>query len=136
MQIVEEIRRNLDWLNLNAKSPNISDIVIVLNKLSIQAVTLGDLKSDAYDVMTDMEDDYKSSMADKVNELIKGGLGVAAAERQAEADLKTKRNDWKQAEKIFQRMRTFLDRIDIVLDAHRQRVSVEKQTGLKHMAGS
>jgi hypothetical protein len=136
MQIVEEIRRNLDWLSVHAKSPDITNISIVLAKLNIQAVTLGDLKSDAYDVLVDLEDDYKSAMAEKVNELIRGGLGVAAAERQAEAELKSKRNDWKRAEKTFQRLRTFLDRLDKVSDAVRQRVSVEKQTGLKNMSGT
>lgn len=135
MKIIDDIKTNLDWLSQNAKTPNITDISIVLVKISTQAVTLGELKSDAYDVMIDLEEEYKSSMAVRVNELISGGMGVAAAERQAEADLKEKRRDWKQADKIFSRLRGFLDRVDKVCDATRQRVSVEKQTGLKHMTG-
>ena len=136
MKVLEDIKKNLDWLDKNAKTPNITDISIVLVKLSTQGVTLGELKSDAYDVMIDLEEEYKSSMAEKVNELIREGMGVAAAERQAEEALKQKRKDWKDADKVFSRLRGFLDRVDKVSDAVRQRVSVEKQTGLKNMSGT
>ncbi|MEB3150290.1 MAG: hypothetical protein VKL60_14920 [Sphaerospermopsis sp.] len=136
MKVLDEIKKNIDWLDINAKTPNITDISIVLVKLSTQGVTLGELKSDAYDVMVDLEEEYKSAMAEKVNQLIREGMGVAAAERQAEEFLKQKRKDWKDADKIFSRLRGFLDRIDKVSDAVRQRVSVEKQTGLKGMVGT
>jgi hypothetical protein len=135
MEIVEQIKLNLDWLDKNAKTPNITDVSIVLVKLSTQAMTLGELKSDAYDVMVDLEEEYKGSLSVKINELIKSGLGVAAAERQAEAELADKRKDWKQADKVFSRLRGFLDRIDKTCDSVRQRVSVEKMTGLKNMSG-
>lgn len=126
MTIIDEMRVNLDWLSQNAKTPNITDVSIVLLKLSTQSATLGELKSDAYDTMVDLEEEYKSSMAERVNELIKGGMGVAAAERQAEADLKDKRKDWKDADKVFSRLRGFLDRVDKICDSARQRVAVER----------
>lgn len=131
-QILEDIKKNLDWLSANKKSNNITNIVIVLNDISIQSATLGELKADAFDLMSDAENDYKTSVA----EFVSNYDGTAAkAERLAEVEFKDKRTHLTEAKKLYKRFDIWLDRVDKILDAHKQRVSVEKQTGLKHMSG-
>lgn len=133
MQIIDDIRKNLDWLTLNRASNNITNIVIVIDDLSIQSATLGELKSDAYDLMSDLEFDYKDSVAKFV---AKYEGATAKAERVAEVEYSEKKRLWKDSEKAYYRLKSWIDRLDKILDAHKQRVSVEKQTGLKHMTGT
>ncbi len=133
MQIINDIKRNLDWLTQNKKSNNISNIVIVINDLSIQSATLGELKSDAFDLMADYEFDYKQSFAKYITE---SSVAVNKSERLAEVEFTEKKKLWIEAEKTYYRLKSWIDRLDKVLDSHKQRVSVEKQMSIKHLSGT
>lgn len=131
-QIIEDIKKNLDWLNANKQSNNITNIVIVLDAIAIQSATLGELKADAFDLMSDAEDDYKHAVAEFVS---KYDGTAAKAEREAEVKFKDKKIHWTDAKKLYKRFDIWLERVDKILDSHKQRVAVERAFSLKHMSG-
>lgn len=130
--IIDDIMTNIDWLEKRVKSENIVELGVVLDKLSIQSLYLATQVTDAYELMNQAEDDYKHSVAKFVKEY-DGSL--AKAEREAEVEFKSKKEHWSACKSVYKKLDVLLDRIDKIIESHRQRVSVIKQTNLKHITG-
>lgn len=122
-ETIDLIIADLGWLDKNKKANNIADISRVLNHLALLSVTLGEDVCSAYALMNNSEDDYKGAFAESVSS---STVSVAKAEVVAEADLIEKKKAWTQARNIYKRLSTFLDRLDKVLEAHRQSLSIAK----------
>lgn len=121
--IIDLIIVDLKWLDDNKKANNISAVSQVLNHLALLSVNLGEQVSEAYSLMNELEDEYKGSFADSVKAF---DGSVAKAEVNAESELKGKKKDWTQARNSYKKLSTFLDRLDRVLDSHRQALSIQK----------
>lgn len=130
--MIDEILSNVRWLDANAKSEDILNKGIVLDKLSIQCVYLAEQVSDAYSFMNNAEDAYKIAVADYCKNSTEG---VAKSEKAAEVEHADLKKAWTKAKNDYKRLNTFLERIDKVLESSRQRISVVKQTGLKNLTG-
>lgn len=131
--MIDEILSNVKWLDANAKSEDILNKGIVLDKLSIQCVYLAEQVSDAYGFMNNAEDAYKIAVAEYCKNSTEG---VAKSEKSAEVEFANLKRDWTDAKNGYKRLSMFLERIDKVLESSRQRISVVKQTGLKNMTGA
>jgi len=131
--MIDEILSNVKWLDANAKSEDILNKGIVLDKLSIQCVYLAEQVSDAYGFMNNAEDAYKIAVADYCKNSTEG---VAKSEKSAEVEFAHLKRGWTDAKNGYKRLSMFLERIDKVLESSRQRISVVKQTGLKNMTGA
>jgi hypothetical protein len=131
-ETLDKIKDIIDWLEERIRSENIVELGMVLDKLSIYSFYLGKMVSDAYELMNECEDDYKHSVARFVKEY-EGSL--AKAEREAEVEYEEKKRMWTKAKSGYKKLDMFLDRIDKVIESHRQRISVIKQTNLKNITG-
>lgn len=128
--IIDEIRRNIQWLESHAKSNNIVNITSVVNKLMTQSVTLADDVVEAYAIMNRAEDAYKHALAKFVTE---SEDSKAKSEKQAEYKFSHLKSEWTEAKNVYKRLDTLLDRLDKICDHQKQRISVIKQTDLKHV---
>ena len=131
-EITDEILSNLRWLENNIKSDDIIGKSKVLDKLAILSLNFSQQVTDAYSVMNELEDDYKIAIATFMRDF---DGSAAKGEREAEVAHAKEKKDWTKAKNLYKGLNTFLDRIDKVLDAGRQSISVIKQTNLKHMTG-
>ena len=130
--MIEEIKKSIDWLEARIKSENIVEIGIVLDKLSIQALYLATQVTDAYELMSQAEDDYRHAVAD----FVVGRQGsLAGAEREAEVKFREKKEHWTACKSMYKKLDMYLDRVDKIIESHRQRISVIKQTNLKNITG-
>jgi hypothetical protein len=123
------ILKDLRWLEERKTSADIVSISQVLNHLAILSVTLGQDVGNAYSLMNELEDTYKQKYADFVKNF---DGSVAKAELSAESELKEDKKNWTSAKNGYKKLSTFLDRVDKVLEAFRQSVSVIKNIDLKH----
>lgn len=130
--VVDKMRLDIKWLNDHKKSTNVSHITTVLDSLTINAITLGEMVSDAYELMNNLEDDYDIAKAEFIK-VYDGSNAAAKMEVDADKALVVKRKAFTEAKNGYKRLNMFLDRVDKLLDAHKQRVSVVKQTDLKHV---
>lgn len=120
---VDLILINLKWLEENQKVNNIIKMSQVVNHLALLSVTLGQEVCNAYDLMNALEDNYKGLFAKRVSS---SSESVAKAEVKAEAELIEEKKLWTQARGGYKKLSTFLDRVDKVLEAHRQAISIHK----------
>jgi hypothetical protein len=123
---IDLIIKRLKWLETNNRSNNIVNISKVLSDLSLLAVTLGEDVSNAYRLQSEYEDNYDIAFAQKFSELTKAGTSAAAAKPIVEAELANEKREWTTAKGVYKRLSTFLDRLDKVLDSHRQALSIAK----------
>ena len=131
--MIDDILKNIKWLEDRITSEDIVNIGIVLDKISIQAMYFSSQVSDAYALMGEAEDSYKHAVA----AFIRGFAGsTAKAEREAEIEYASLKLRWTAAKNMYKKLDMFLDRVDKVIESHRQRVSVIKQTVLKNMTGT
>jgi hypothetical protein len=89
--------------------------------------------TEAYSLQNILEDEYKHSVAEFRKEY-KGGVGKGEIE--AEVEFADKKRDWTQAKNIYKKLSMKLDRIDKILESHRQSISVVVKTSLKNMTGA
>lgn len=130
---LDPIIKDLKWLEDNKKSTNILQISQVLNHLAILSVRLAEEVTEAYKLQCELEDTYDIKYAQRFTELTQGGTSAAAAKPMVEAELSADRKDWTIAKVGYKRLNSFLERIDRVLDSHRQSISVQKQADLKNV---
>ena len=128
-EIITAIHKSIKWLDDHKTSNNITDLVIVIDDLTINAAYLGTLVTEAYQLMNETEDEYKIAVADYVTSF---DGSTAKAERHAEVEHQGKKRDWTAAKNGYKKLSMMLDRIDKICDAHRQRVSVMKGE-IKHV---
>lgn len=130
-EIVDEIDKSIKWLDDRVKSEDIIGISMVVDKLAIQSMYFSSQVSDAYELMSKAEDDYKHSCA----EYIRSHTGSKArAEIEAEVEYKAKKEHWTDMKCIYKKLDTYLDRLDKIIEAYRQRVSVIKQASMKNLS--
>jgi hypothetical protein len=129
-ETIKQIEKNLTWLNERSKSVNILAITRVVNNLLVHAKTLSDDVSEAYALMNVYEDEYKISVAKYVSG---SSISTAKAEREAEVEYADLKRNWTDAKNTYKRLDNFLDRIDKIADAQRQKISVIKQTDMKNL---
>lgn len=128
--MIDEIIKSINWLESRLKSEDIVSLGIVIDKLAIQSVTLANQVSEAYALMNEAEDDYKHSIAEYMNEFV-GAKNKA--EIAAEVKFKEKKMHWTATRNVYKRLDMFLDRVDKIIESHRQRVSVIKQASMKNV---
>ena len=131
-EITDLIFSNLRWLEDNIKSDDIIGKSKVLDKLALLSLNFSEEVSDAYAVMNQLEDEYKIAVAKFMGDY---DGSAAKGEKEAEVTYADMKRDWTTAKNVYRKLNTFLDRVDKVLDAGRQSISVIKQTNLKHMTG-
>jgi len=131
-ELIKQINDNLRWLDQYVKVDNIVDKGMVLDKLSILCVTLSEQVTEAYSLMNELEDEYKTATAQVIKDSEKS---VNKAEVEAEVMFADKKRDWTKAKNGYRKLSSYLDRIDKVIESHRQRISVVKAMGLKNMTG-
>jgi hypothetical protein len=123
---LDQIIDHIQWLQDNRKAPNIHEISRVINSISILAVTVGQDKTDAYELMNNAEVDYDILYAQKFSELTKSGTSAAAAKPIVEAELGEQKRAYTQAKNIYKKLDEFLSRLDRVCESHRQFISLQK----------
>lgn len=129
-ELIKQINDSIKWLAENPHTNNVVKIVKLIDKLTVSAMTLGESVSQAYSLMNNAEDEYKIAVAKFIS---KAKTSAAKAERDAEAKYSDLKLEWTSRKNLYKRYDTFLDRIDKICDSYRQRVSVLKQTDLKHL---
>lgn len=129
-EIIKHIADLMQWLDENIHSDDIVTLGRVLDKLSLLGENLGEMVSDAYALQNELEDEYKISVAEYRKNT---AGGIAKVEIEAEVEYAQKKRDWTFAKNGYMKLRTRLDRIDKILESHRQRISVLVKTGLKNM---
>jgi hypothetical protein len=132
-KLIDLINKQIKWLDDNIKSNDILTVGKVLDKLSILAESFGEVVTEAYSIQNILEDEYKHSVAEFRKEY-KGGVGKGEIE--AEVEFADKKRDWTQAKNIYKKLSMKLDRIDKILESHRQSISVVVKTSLKNMTGA
>jgi|JI9StandDraft_2_1071091.scaffolds.fasta_scaffold80266_4 cell division protein FtsX len=131
-ELITLINQQIEWLEDNIHSYDILSVGKVLDKLSILAESFGEEVSEVYALANTLEDDYKISVA----QYMKDNEGSAAKlEREAEVEFADKKRDWTTAKNGFKKLNTKLDRIDKILESHRQSISVLVKTSVKNMTG-
>lgn len=123
---IDLIQVCITWLDQNSKSNNLTQISQTIGRLSILSVTLGHEVSNAYALASEMEDNYDIKFAEKFSKLTKEGTSAAAAKPIVEADLAQEKRDWTSAKNGYKKLSTFLERVDRVIEAYRQLISVSK----------
>lgn len=131
-KLIDLINKQIKWLDDNIKSQDILSVGKVLDKLSILAESFGEVVTDTYALMNELEDSYKHSVAE-FRKNFKGG--VARGEIEAEVEFAELKRDWTAAKNGYKKLSMKLDRIDKILESHRQSISVMVKTGIKNMTG-
>jgi hypothetical protein len=131
-ELIDLINNQIEWLDDNIHSNDIVSIGMVLDKLSILSEGFGEIVSEAYGVMNELEDDYKLAVSEFRKDFKEG---VAKGEIEAEVRFANKKKDWTQAKNIYKKLSMKLDRIDKILESHRQSISVMVKTSVKNMSG-
>lgn len=127
-----EIHKLIAWLDKNKGTNNVQNVGKVLDSLAIHSERFGDIVSEAYADVNFLEDNYKLAVAE-FRKNYTGG--VAKGEIEAEVEFAEMKRDWTEAKNIYKKLATKLDRIDKILESHRQTISVVVKTGLKNMSG-
>lgn len=125
-----KIHQTIKWLEDNSKTQDIDTMSIKLNELALYTVYFSEQVSDAHQQMDLAEEDYKSATAKYVAE---STLPAAKSEREAEVLFGPMRKEFILMKSIQRKCKGLLDRVDRVLDHHKQRVSVVKQAEMKHI---
>lgn len=136
MNNTDNIIKGIKYLESQANSNDISTIAKALNRLAILTVRLGEEVTNAYQLQSDLEDEYDIAFAKRFSELTAGGTSAAAAKPMVEAELAEKKKDWTAAKVGYKKLSSFLERVDRVLDTFKQSQSVIKATDLKHLSGT
>lgn len=131
-ELITLINKQISWLDDNIHSQDIVSTGKVLDKLSILSEGFGEVVTTAYGLMNELEDDYKHSVAEFRH---KSTAGVGKSEIEAEVKFAEKKRDWTQAKNLYKELSMKLDRIDKILESHRQSISVLVKTGVKNMTG-
>lgn len=128
--LITLINEQIEWLDENVQSNDILSVGMVLNKLSILSEGFGEMVTDAYSLSNELEDDYKIAFATYIKE---NTGSVAKLENDAEVACADLKRDWTTVKNNYRKLNTKLDRIDKILESHRQSVSVQVKASLKNM---
>lgn len=129
--MVEEINKTIKWLDERVKSEDIVGLSMVIDKLAIQSMYFSSQVTDAYELMSQAEDNYKHAVAEYV---AKSTGAIGKAEIAAVAEYQDLKKAWTDLKCIYKKLDTYLDRLDKVIESHRQRVSVIKQASMKNLS--
>ena len=108
-ELITLIGQQITWLDDNIHSQDMVSTGKVLDKLSILAESFGEIVTDAYGLMNELEDDYKHSVAEFRH---KSTAGVGKSEIEAEVKFAEKKRDWTQAKHIYKKLSMKIDRIE------------------------
>lgn len=125
IELITLIEKQIAWLDANVKSTNAVAVTQVCDKLAILSSNFGDLVTDAYGLMNDLEDDYKLAVS-TFKKNFKGS--VARSEVEVDSECDQKRRDWTQAKNGYHKLKIKLERIDKILDSRKQSISVLMKT--------
>jgi tRNA U34 5-carboxymethylaminomethyl modifying GTPase MnmE/TrmE len=128
--MIDDIIKSIEWLEGRLKSEDIVSIGIVIDKLAIQSMTLAEQVSEAYALMNEAEDEYNHAVAKFIKEF-PGARNRADIE--AEVEFEDKKKHWTETKNVYKRLNMYLDRVDKIIESHRQRVSVIKQSSMKNV---
>lgn len=123
MQLIDSITYTLKYLESQKGSNNILGISRKLDELSLLTVTLGNEVANAYELMGELEDDYKIKYSQYIADSLNS---VAKAEKYAEAKLGEEKKSWTQAKNGYKKLSMLLERCDRVIETHRQTLSILK----------
>lgn len=126
-ETILEIHKIIKWLEENSASNDVNLISVQLNKLSVHSFHFSEAVSMAEAEAANDENDYKSTVA----EFVAGQTSVTKAEREAETKFAANRKKAVESKSTAKALKLKLDRIDRIMDAYKQRVSVIKQSELK-----
>lgn len=132
MEIIDRINNAISQLEDLKSSTDVVGIGEVCNDLSLASSYFAKQVSDAYKLMNEAEDDYKTSLAAKISEYAKT-QSVNKAETLAEAELREKKIFWTDCKNTYKRYDLHLERIDRILDEFRQYCSSLKKVDFKHL---
>lgn len=129
-ETITKIYEDVRWLENNGKSQAISDIVLKLDSLSILCLYFSESVSDAYAAKAEDEEAYKYAVAKHIAD---SKESAAKAKEQAFVEYASLRKTFIESDSLYQKLRMKLDRLDTILDTHRQRVSLLKMLDLKSL---
>jgi len=131
-QTIERIYEIIRWLDSNGSSQAITHIVLKLDQLAIEAMWFSDSVSQAYGERNNAEEDYKHACAKSVSEAKESATKAIEMAKVEFAPLKREFLAW---DALYHRLKLKMDRIDVIIDTQRQRVSLLKQMDLKNVGG-
>jgi len=131
--ITEKIGISIKKLERMKESSAIVEIGAICNTLSIDASYFAKLVADAYSIMNEAEDDYKTKISQEVEALTSTGIPASRAEKIAENKYVEEKKTWTQSKNLYKRYSLYLDRIDRILDEFKQYCSSVKMTDLKRI---
>lgn len=126
MEVIDEILERLEWLKGVKGSYDLVNISRKLDEIGILLVTLGTHVTDAYEAVSEAEDDYDIAFAKRFSELCKE-KSAASAKPQVEAELDEKKRTLTKHKINYKKLNTFLERCDKVIETHRQSLSILKK---------
>lgn len=129
-ETIRKIHEIISYLQANASSNDVNDLSIKLNELSVHAVYFAEHVTDAFALMNNSEDAYKTAVAGYISE---STLPAAKSEREAETKFANLRKEFLDNKNLQRKFSTKLDRIDKVLDHFKQRISVINKMEGKHL---
>lgn len=133
LTVIDQALNTIKELGELYDSDNIIYIDQLCNRLSTVSVNIGKMKCDAEKLFNSLKDDHDNLVEKRKLELIEGGEGVGKAESQAKVEVFEKKKQYRQAETGYEWLKTFLTRIDRVLDTNKQYVATVKDTNLKRL---
>jgi hypothetical protein len=129
----DSIISGLKWLEDRYDSTDIASLSHGLNRMAILTARLADEVVDAYELLSQLEDNFDEAFAKKFSELTGKGTSAAAAKPMVEAELVEMKREWTRAKVLYKKLNSFLDRCDRVMDTFRQSISVQKQADMKNI---
>jgi hypothetical protein len=132
-EVLQSIWVLIQWFDKNNSNTNISATSEKLDELNIWLARFVETCCDAFDLEAQLEDEYKTSFAKRVKELVDSGKPVSKAEHEVVVELADKKKDWTTAISVYKRLKSRLERFDKIIDGKRQRLSIIKMTELKNV---
>jgi hypothetical protein len=120
---IDQIQDCITWLDENKKSNNMIHICQTIDRLAVLTITIGHDVSNAYELMNNLEDEWKIAYAKAISE---SSESVAKAERAADVSTADLRKSYTTAKNGYKRLSVYLDRLDRVIESYRQLISVSK----------
>jgi hypothetical protein len=130
MSTLDEIESYINWFSNNAKSTDLTAISLTLGKMSTQCYYFSKLVSDAYDLQSEAEDEFKTARSAFVRDY-SGGVTKAQAIAEADPVVKEKRVAYTKANSVYMRLKNYSQQFEQILDCKRQFISVEKSLNVK-----
>lgn len=130
--IIDEIEKSITWINNNSKSTDIASLSTATTKMSGDCYFFSKMVSDAYELMSTTEDEYKAAKAAYIRDS-KDGITKAKEIVDCDEEVAKLKKIATDANNLHNRYRRYAAAFDTVLDCARQKISVYKTLDAKNI---